>query len=137
LNSLYLNERIYLATASAVVRLSRDRTSEMIMMNMSNSLLARIILELPLSVIRTFSDEVFMKLFGSPVERVRKISVLRCVQALSKRRIMILSDKQMRSSSTRYYNVNYWIDFGLSTEKNTVNKTLRRLVEVELRNKHI
>lgn len=107
------------AAAQAILAVGRDRMHEVLAMAMPSRLLVAILTAAPDRGIRDLSNDAIAALWDSKSEAVRKVTALRCIRALPKRRTSELFDAYMGGDRQRYYNVIHWLDMGVSLGRET------------------
>jgi hypothetical protein len=108
------------AVSSALVAIGKGRLAELINLKMPYRLLQTIVKRSSDKEIATLSDDEFIPLLTSEFDAIRKVTSLKVIRSLSKRRIKALLKRYIEHDGQRYYNVIYWLDFGNSLSKKRV-----------------
>ncbi|MFZ3311255.1 MAG: hypothetical protein WA280_18005, partial [Xanthobacteraceae bacterium] len=106
--------------ASAVVEIGRGRLADLIRIKMPYRLLEKIIKRSFDKEIATLPDEELMPLLTSELDVIRRVTSLKVVRCLPKRRLKVLLQRYIEHDGVRYYNVIYWLDFGVSLPKTRI-----------------
>lgn len=122
------NRRIKLA-GWAISRAIKGNLSEVPTDIVKGPLLAHTIAALPLRSIKEGDDDLITSLLRDESEVVRKFTALKTAASLTKKRLAELLERQLRSEDTYYYNVVYWLDFGVSMRRPIVTGAVRRFFE--------
>lgn len=69
------------------------------------------------TAISKLSNETILEFFNDEDDAFRKYLAIRCLGALPKRRIQSLLDRYAGRDQSRYYNVIFWLDLGVSMPK--------------------
>jgi hypothetical protein len=115
-----VDEKTLDAVSSALIVIGKGRLAELIKLKMPYSLLQRIIKRWPEKEIAALSDSDLIPLLTSELDVIRKVTSLKVVRSLSKRRIKSLLNRYFEHDGQRYYNVIYWLDFGASLPKTRI-----------------
>lgn len=119
----------YCLTAHIICVLGRGRLHELLEMPIPDNLLIQIILEIPATTFPTLEDEQLIRLFSAEHADVRKAAALRCVATLPQGRQEELLRAYMKKEEFRYYNVIFWLDFGISLPRRRIIPATRRIIE--------
>jgi hypothetical protein len=79
----------------------------------------RLLIEFPDKAFKELDYNSFKILFSSETDAVRKAGVLKAIKALTLRRTKELLSNYM-SEGQRYYNVIFWLDFGVNVPRDRV-----------------
>jgi Domain of unknown function (DUF4062) len=104
----------YKNVARVVYSLGHSRLGELLSMQLPSQLLPKIVASIPDSEFRLLNDSTVMMLLLSKQNDTRKISALKCVKALPKKRVADLLANYLAIGDQRYYNVIHWLDMGAS-----------------------
>jgi len=110
------DDNAYDAAARAIYALGRNKTRDILTLDAPTKLRQRLIEWCPNSQFARLSNMSLRSLLHSNIDSERRIAVLKCLRALPRKRIVELMDQYM-ASEHRYYNVVYWLDFGLSVPR--------------------
>lgn len=102
------------AAAQAIIRLAGSRVEEMANLPLSSGVLEKILLRLSNAKIKQISADKLQEFFLSTRDSLRRVASLRAVQSLSKARVADLLDNYESIIGSRYYNVAFWLDLGVS-----------------------
>lgn len=100
-------------SATAIVRLARNRFSELLNLDLGGELRAAVFYRVDKTRLRNLTDDELIRLLSSNEETVRKVVALRCVQDLPSKRVSALARRYL-DLDYRYYNVIRWLDLALS-----------------------
>lgn len=107
----------FITAAKSIYELGRSRLHEVLSMQAPAQLLSNLIVEASDKVFCRLSDVSITSLLRSEDEIVRKITAVKCVRSLPKKRVAKLLAEYITGDDTRYYNVIHWLDFGLSAPR--------------------
>jgi hypothetical protein len=99
--------------AQAVYELARNRVADVSSLDLPSSLLTQLIALLPLQRVREIPVSQLAAWLTSQDATLRKAVALKAVSALSKRAIDKLLSEHLGADQF-YYNVIYWLDYGVS-----------------------
>jgi hypothetical protein len=116
----------YRTSARAIYSLGRPRLPELFALAMPSRLLSHLIVEASDKGFRVLDDPSIFALFFSEHDGVRKAAVLKCIRSLPKKRLKQLLDGYLSSDALQYYNVIYWLDFGISAPRDRAIKAVQR-----------
>lgn len=102
--------------ARTLYALGKHRLNDLLATTMPGQLLARIIPLIPDKAFQALADAVIVQLMRSEIEDVRKLASLKYVRAFPRRRVKAFLDEYMAADQF-YYNVIYWLDFGISVPR--------------------
>jgi hypothetical protein len=128
-----LGETTYKAAARAIYALGRTRLSEVLGMTLPGRLLAHLIVEMSDTAFQKIGDTSINMLLRSDEDMVRKVVALKCVQVLSKAKVVKLMDAYISSTQQHFYNVIHWLDFGASAPRDRASAAAKRLLNKEWR----
>ena len=97
---------------------------ELLKIEMSSFVLVELIMICESSKFSKISDEVLMGLLNNEETDIRKFASLKIIQSFKKNRIKSLLNKYVVCQDYRYYNVIFWLDFGVSMPKSTTKKAV-------------
>jgi hypothetical protein len=116
------------SVASALISISRGRLAELIKMEMPYRLLTTIIRRTPDAEVGKLSNGEITSLLMSEIDQIRKTTALKAIRSFPKRRIKLLLRQYVDHDGQRYYNVIYWLDFGISLPRVRVLQATRRVL---------
>lgn len=114
--------------ARAIYELGRSRFAEVVMMRAPGDLMAAIIVCSSEAVFRGLSNSVILEMLHSEADQLRKVVALKCVSALSKRRVTRLLEVYSSASQKQYYNAVHWLDLGVSMPRARAMLAARRVL---------
>jgi hypothetical protein len=118
----------YARAARVILAIGRGRLAELISNRLPALLLARIIVEASDREFRMLDDNSIDLLLHSEDESARKATALKCIRALSKRRVARILTSYIALGQTYYYNVVHWLDLSVSAPsgraRSAANKAL-------------
>lgn len=114
------------AVSLALAAIGKGRLAELIQLKITYRLLEAIIKHSSDKEIATLSDDELMPLLMSELDVIRKVTSLKAIRSLPKRRIKALLRRYVEGDGQRYYNVIYWFDFGVSLPKSRVLRATHR-----------
>ena len=129
----WLDDLKYRAAARAIYTLGRARLPEVLAMPAPSQLLSHLVAESSDKACRSLTDSSIVLLLRSEAEQVRKVAALKCVRALSKRRLAKLLASYVSGNQFRYYNVVHWLDFGVSTPRERALLAAEKVLNKEWR----
>lgn len=113
------DETVEIVSAALTV-IAKGRLGELIQLEMPYRLLEAIIKRSSEKELATLSDDELMPLFTSNLDVIRKAAALKAIRSFPKRRLKALLDRYEHEDGSRYYNVIYWLDFGITMPKRRV-----------------
>jgi hypothetical protein len=120
-----------ISTARGLYALGKSRFADLVATEMPGNLLCYIVANATRADFQRLKNIEIASLLSHADDKVRKASVLKSIQSLSRGRVAALSANYLAEDTDRYYNVIHWLDFGLSTPRDQVHaavrKTLRQL----------
>lgn len=111
--------------AQAIYELARNRIADVNSLDLPSSLLTQLIALLPLQRVREIPVSQLAAWLTSQEANLRKAVALKAVSALSKKVIDNLLSEHL-SADQFYYNVIYWLDYGLSVPRGAMLQGCRR-----------
>jgi len=106
--------------SDAIAVIGKGRLAELIQFKMHYRLLEAIIKRSANKEVATLSHDELMTLLTWELDVIRKVTSLKVIRSLPGQRIKALLDRYLESDGQRYYNVIYWLDFGISLPKSRV-----------------
>ncbi|MBR2118079.1 MAG: hypothetical protein V4458_09485 [Pseudomonadota bacterium] len=103
--------------ADAIYHIGKNRIVEILQMDIPGDILSKIVAIISQVSFGRLEDSVVLQLLVSENDSVRKNSALKCVQSFSKDRLRTILASYMNPDERRFYNVIYWLDFGVSSTK--------------------
>ena len=111
--------------SSALVVIAKGRIAELVKLEMPYPL-REMIIKRSSDKESTFSEDDLMPLLTVQFDPVRKVTALKVIRSFAKRRIQSLLRRYLAHDGVRFYNVIYWLDFGVSLAKATVIRATNR-----------
>ncbi|MDN7137587.1 hypothetical protein J6J34_05095 [Pseudidiomarina sp. 1ASP75-14] len=105
----------------AIYNIAKNRLDDVFDLEITFKVLKHIIKAAPPSKFLILTHETLLNLLNSENDKVRKYASLKIVQANNKSKLKKLLHAYMEEQDYRYYNVIYWLDFGVSVPKKTAN----------------
>lgn len=121
----------YRTAARAICALGRSRVSELLSMQAPGQLLSHLVAEVPDKAFRELTDMQITNLLRSEHDTLRKSTALKCVRALPKKRVLKLLNDYRSGEGSYYYNVIYWLDFGISTPRGRALSAAEKIINKE------
>jgi len=118
----------YDIVAEAIYALGKNRFQELVALPMPPILMQQLIRTSSLKDFKALSDTDIMQLLRSENDSLRKMIALKCVRTFSKQRLTDLLEDYLSSDNSRYYNVIYWLDFGVSISRERGRAAAERLI---------
>lgn len=121
----------YRDAALALCSLAKDRVKDLVATSMPSNLLVEVLKWLPHKTFRRLTDADIEPLLRSESDEVRRIAAIRYVHAFPRSRAKTLLHRYLDSTSY-FYNVTYWLDFGASVPRDmAVAAAKRTLAELK------
>ncbi len=114
--------------AKFAYKIGRNSISELLMLNISPSILTEILSICSDSTIKDISDEVIFQLLNNDNPNVRKRMSIVAIRALSIKKIKYLLDEYLSGDEYRYYNVIHWLDLGSCMPKSLSKRIIKNVV---------
>jgi len=111
--------------AKSIYNIGRDRLEELLNIEMPSRMLGELIKRCSLSKFSKISDGKLMSLLNNKEDKIRKIVSLKCIQSFKKSKIKSLLKNYVDMDEYRYYNVIYWLDFGVSMPKPIISRATK------------
>ncbi|MBR9910592.1 MAG: DUF4062 domain-containing protein [Gammaproteobacteria bacterium] len=105
----------------AIYNIVKNRLDDVLGLEIPVNVLTHIIKEASPAKFLNLTRETLFKLLNCDNDKVRKYASLKIVQANNKSKLKELLHAYMEEQDYRYYNVIYWLDFGVSVPKKPVN----------------
>jgi len=118
----------YEVATTAIYSLGRSRTEDILALDAPTKLRERLILSCPDAAFARISTATIRSLLHASPDDERRAAVLKCLKVLPRSRIGALLRDYMSEGEQRYYNVIYWLDFGLSFPRPRVLSIVARLI---------
>jgi hypothetical protein len=115
--------------ADAILSLGKSRVTDMLEIEMDNSIRLRIAKKLPKRLVESLRDEILIRELERPVDAYRRMFALRCVQSLPKSRIAKLLDRYMHGTGHYFYNSVHWLDLGVAFQTHVARDIALKAVE--------
>lgn len=107
----------YAASAKALLKLGGSRIGDLLTLEMPVDLKCALFREVGGSTFAAFDDARILNWLRSEAEALRKVVALRSVLHLQRVRLSRILEEYQRSGELYFYNVVFWLDLGLSTDK--------------------
>lgn len=114
----------YHSIAIAVYNIGKDRLDELLNIEMPARILAYLIKTCSSSKFSRISYETLLGLLNRKEDTTRKFASLKTLQSLNKTKLASLLQEYVDSPEYRYYNVIYWLDFGVAMPKSITRKAI-------------
>jgi hypothetical protein len=111
------NPAKYRAAARAIYKMGRERYNELLELEMPSQVLLHLIVEASEKVFRSLEDPQVLRLLFMNDDGVRKATSLKCIRSMTKKRLEKIFDAYLSADQSRYYNVIFWLDMGLSVPR--------------------
>jgi hypothetical protein len=118
--------------AETIYNIGNSKFEELLNIPMPSAVLEHLINTSSNSKFAELSDKAVFALLANKNDIIRKAAVLKCIQALTKTKIKSILATILAGTEYRYYNVIYWLDFGINMPKEIIN----RAVGLNLENKY-
>jgi hypothetical protein len=117
---------MYLVVTKAILRLGRDRLSDILQLEMSVSLKKTIVVNASQKSFAKLSTEFLCKMLRAEDTDLRKLICLKCLIVFKKPRLRIILRDYVAAPESYYYNVIHWLDFGISMATQMVVSAARQ-----------
>jgi hypothetical protein len=111
------NPAKYRAAARAIYKMGRERYNELLELEMPSQVLLHLIVEASEKAFRSLEDSQVLRLLFMNDDGVRKATSLKCIRSMTKKRREKIFDAYLSADQSRYYNVIFWLDMGLSVPR--------------------
>lgn len=108
----------------AIYSIGKDRLGELLRIEVPSHLLANLIEVCSSAKFSEISDERLFSLLNHEEDKVRKRTSLKSIQSFTKSRLQSLLKEYVEGQEHRYYNVIFWLDFGVSMPKSVTRKAI-------------
>ncbi len=125
LTAYSINYAWYHSIAKAIYNIGRDRIGELLRIEMPPRILVELIKICSFSKFSEISDETLLSLINSKEDKIRKFVTLKSIQSFKKSKLKSLLKNYKDSEGYSYYNVIFWIDFGVSMPKAVTSKAIK------------
>jgi hypothetical protein len=115
--------------AEVIYSIGKARPSDLIEIEMPAELRAHLIVVFSDAAFAALSDNKLLELLDSPHDVVRKATCIRSTRSLTRKRLSGVFARYLTESVSRYYNVNHWLDMGLSIPRQRAISASNRLIE--------
>jgi hypothetical protein len=109
----------------AIYSIGKSRPDDLLNLVMPFNVFAEVIKEFPPARFLEITHKTLFKLLNNEHDNIRKYASLKIIQAMNKTKINKLLNKYIEDKDSRYYNVIYWLDFGVSLPKKIVNSSAK------------
>ena len=111
--------------ARCLFRLGRHRLYDLLVLDMPDSIRIDLASLIPNSVLVGFSDEQLLSLLHFESDSFRRFFAIKLVIALPKRMLLSVLRAYIEGASTRFYNVIFWLDLGVSLSRRAAIRAAR------------
>ncbi len=115
--------------AETVYNIGRDRLDELLKMEMPSKILVELIKICSITRFSEISDDSLLSLLNNEEDTIRKVVSSKCIQSFKKSKLKYLLKNYMDSDKSCYYNVIFWLDFGISMPKSRTNKAIKLILK--------
>jgi DNA-binding Xre family transcriptional regulator len=127
---LFLSEvSHYREAAQAISKIGKTRLAELLEMEAPAELIYRLALVSAIKDFRELDDDLIQRLLISENDSLRKAISLKCVISLPKKRLEDILNRYSEGENFRYYNVIYWLDFGISLPRDRSNSAAKKSIQ--------
>ncbi len=103
--------------ARVAYKIGKQRLGEICQFQMPSAVLVELVRISASSKFETISNDVLFGMLNNKDDKVRKFTALKCVQSFPKNRIADLLTEYVDSQDYRFYNVIFWLDFGVCVSR--------------------
>lgn len=125
--SIFSNYDWYHSIAEAIYKIGRDRLEELLEIEMPLQVLVSLIKICSIANFSQLSHNTIRNLLNSKEDKVRKYAALKSIQAFDKSILESILANYIESEEYRYYNVIFWLDFGVSMPKSITRKAVNHI----------
>lgn len=125
--SIFPNYDWYQSIAEAIYKIGRDRLEKLLEIEMPLHVLVNLIKICSISNFSQISQNTLRKLLNSKEDQVRKHAALKSIQTFDKSKLESLLANYIEAEEYRYYNVIFWLDFGVSMPKSITRKAVNHI----------
>lgn len=129
LNFLSTDDNWSKYVGGAIYNIGKDRPDDLLNIAMPSNILADVIKQFTPARLLDISHETLFKLLNHEHDKVRKYVSLKIIQAMSKTKVGKLLYEYLEDQNYRYYNVIFWLDFGISVPKRVVNSSVNLIFQ--------
>ena len=115
--------------AKTILHIAKDRTEELLAIDMLPQIKVELISAISLAKFRQITDESFLQLLDNEEAQIRKTATIKGIQAFPRNRIKDNFNSYFGENKNNYYNVLYWLDFGISIPKTVVGKAIKAIYD--------
>ena len=115
----------YHSIAKAIYNIGRYRLEELLKIEMPPHVLVELIKICSFSKFSEMSDEALSSLLNSRDDKIRKFASLKIIQSFKKSKLKFILHNYLDSEKYRYYNVIFWLDFGVSMPKSITSRAIK------------
>ncbi len=128
LTAFSFNDEWYHSIAKAIYNIGKNRIEELFRIEMAPHILAELIKTCSFSKFSEISDEALLILLNNKEDKVRKFVTLKSIQSFKNSKIRSLLKNYEDSAGYHYYNVIFWLDFGVSVPKPITSRAIRLIL---------
>ncbi|WP_083743773.1 DUF4062 domain-containing protein [Methylobacterium radiotolerans] len=125
LSSIWKNSEIKSEAAKTIAKLAQNRLPELIAADLGNEILSHVIIQSSNRSFAELEDNVVLELLTSADDNLRKSAALKAISCFSIAKLREFM-RAHTGGSTYYYNVVYWLDFGISVPKDRIRHAVKR-----------
>lgn len=114
---------------SAIYNIGKDRLDDLLNLEIPFNVLVEVIKEAAPARFMEISHQTLLRLLNNEHDKIRKYVSLKIIQAMNKHKIKTLLNEYVEDQEYRYYNVIFWLDFGVSVPKKTVNSSVNLILK--------
>jgi hypothetical protein len=112
----------YRSVAEVIYSIGKDHFEDLLNLEMPHLVLVELIKKCSSSKFSEISDQTLLSLLNSKDDTVRKFASLKSIQSYKKSKLKSLLNRYIEGKEDRYYNVIYWLDFGIAMPKKITNR---------------
>jgi hypothetical protein len=114
----------YDSVVRTVYKIGRVRLKELFKVEMPHYILVELITISSAAKFSELSDEVLFDLLNREDDSVRKAASLKSIQSFKKSKLKSILRNYVEGVEYRYYNVIYWLDFGISVSRTITTRAV-------------
>lgn len=114
--------------AQAILSLGRDRLPEILARKLPADVHENLIHLIPNTIFRRLANTTIRTLFQHPTDSVRRATVLKCLRAFARSRLVSFLADYMSKDAHRFYNVIHWLDFGIAAPRHLMLAGVSKLL---------
>jgi len=110
----------------AILKLAGDRLAEVLAMDLSDALVAKLIGAMPMAVFRRLGRSTIESLLVRKADQIRKAAALQIIISLNSRDARRYLDRYLSLEDYRCYNVIFWLDLCVAFDRNVYRAISQR-----------